>query len=223
MYPHRIKAVIFDNDGTLVDSEEAYSKAHHISTGQPLTWDLKVRLMGKTLLEACQITVDECHLDETAEHYGERFEKVLDGLMPNLNLMPGVMEMLKILKSKGVRMCIATASTERSFKKKVAGHPEMIEMMDHCFTGDQVAHGKPAPDLFLKALHEWNGIKPEEALVFEDSPLGIKAANNAGIPAVFVPDPNLNQEEALKKLDAKPLMTIESLEKFDYSLFSWGF
>lgn len=221
IWPHKIKAVIFDNDGTLVDSEEAYLKAHQISTGQPLTWDLKVRLMGHSLLEASQITVDECHLNETAEEYGKRFEETLHSLMSHLNLMPGVMEMLTTLKQKGVRMCIATASTEKSFKHKVSNHPEMIEMMDHCFTGDHVQKGKPAPDLFLMALHKWEGIKPEETLVFEDSPLGIKAANNAGIPAILVPDKDLDTESSLKNIDAKPLLIIPSLKDFDYSKFIW--
>ena len=141
--------------------------------------------------------------------------------MSHLNLMPGVMEMLTTLKQKGVRMCIATASTEKSFNHKVSNHPEMIEMMDHCFTGDHVQKGKPAPDLFLMALHKWEGIKPEEALVFEDSPLGIKAANNAGIPAILVPDKDLDTESSLKNIDAEPLLIIPSLKDFDYSKFIW--
>ena len=221
IWPHKIKAIIFDNDGTLVNSEAAYSQAHLISTGQPLTWDLKVRLMGQTLLEASQITVDECHLNETAEEYGKRFEKILHEQMEHLDLMPGVMNLINEFQKRGVRMCIATASTEKSFNKKVSGHPEMIQKMDHVFTGDHVKNGKPAPDLFLMALHKWDGIKPEEALVFEDSPLGIKAANNAGIPAILVPDPNLDYETALKNIDSEALMVIPSLEAFDFTKFIW--
>ena len=222
MYPHQIKLAIFDNDGTLVDSEAAYTKAHFLTTGHQLQWALKVRLMGKTLVEAARISIEHYGLDETPEHYAERYEKILASQLENLDLMPGAMEIICELKRRGVKTCIATASSEASFRTKVKSHPEMIEMMDHCFTGDSVKRGKPAPDLFLAALNAYDGIRPEEALVFEDSPLGIKAANNAGIPAIYVPDSNLDPEQSLKEVDAKALMTITSLEKFEFDKFLWG-
>ena len=221
LWPHRIRAVIFDNDGTLVDTEEAYSIAHKEATGEDLEWDFKVKMMGQTLLEACQLTVDHCHLNMTAQEYADLFQATIDRHWDSVQLMPGAMSMLEKLKSMGVKMCIATASTEASFRKKVHGHPEMIAMMDHCITGDCVQKGKPAPDLFLVALEKWGDVKPEEALIFEDSPLGIAAANNAGIPAIYIPDPHLDSDEVLAEHGAKPLLKLKSLEDFDYSLFDW--
>ena len=93
--------------------------------------------------------------------------------------------------------------------------------MDHVVCGDDVKNGKPEPDLFLCALHKFPGVKPEEALVFEDSPLGILAANKAGIPAIFVPDEHMNVKTSLEQVGAVPLLTIPSLEKFDFSKFKW--
>ena len=103
------------------------------------------------------------------------------------------------------------------------GHKDFVAMMDHVVCGDEVKNGKPAPDLFLAALGKFTGydIKPEEALVFEDSPLGIKAANVAGMKSVFVPDPHVNIEKSLKENDATPDLTIESLDKFDFDKFEW--
>ena len=221
IWPHKIRAVIFDNDGTLVDTEEAYSIAHKECTGEPLEWDFKVQMMGKRFLEACQLTVDHCHLTMTAQEYGKLFEETIDRHWDSVHLMPGVPELLAGLKSRGVRMSIATAADERSFRKKVHGHPEMIAMMDHCVSGDHVTRGKPFPDLFQLALERWGDIKPEEALVFEDSPLGIAAANNAGIPAIYVPDPHLDNPEILAKNNARPLLTIKSMRDFDFSMFQW--
>ena len=221
VWPHRIKACIFDNDGTLVDSASAYAKAHYLTTGQEQTVDLRIKLSGKTFVEASKVTVEECHLDETPEHYAERFEKVLLGLLPNLKLMPGVMELVRELKKRNVRMCIATAATNNSFRTKIDQHKELLSMMDHCVTGDMVKNGKPHPDIFLTALHKWEGIKPEEALVFEDSPLGVKAANNANIPCIFVPSEPIDFEEILKQHDAHPLITIKSMNDFDFSKFIW--
>ena len=222
LWPHRIRAVIFDNDGTLVDTEEAYSIAHKEATGEPLEWDFKVQMMGKCFLEACQLTVDHCHLNMTAEEYGKLFDEISDRLWDSVNLMPGVPELLAGLKERGVRMCIATAANERSFRKKVHGHPEMMAMMDHAVSGDDVTRGKPFPDLFLLALEKWGDIKPEEALVIEDSPLGVAAANNAGIPAIYVPDPHLDSDEVLAKHNAKPVLKLKSLKDFDFSKFEWA-
>jgi pseudouridine-5'-monophosphatase len=119
-------------------------------------------------------------------------------------------------------MCIATGSENTSFQEKVANHQNMIKFMDHCITGDLVTEGKPSPELFLKALHKWDGIKPEEALVFEDSPLGIEAANRAEIPAVFVPDSHMAAVGIFSNMTATPILTIPSLESFDLELFDWG-
>ncbi|OHS95943.1 putative pseudouridine-5'-monophosphatase [Tritrichomonas foetus] len=221
IWPTKIKACIFDNDGTLVDSGAAYSEAHFLTTGQKQTIEIKLKLSGKTLLEGSAITVKECNLDETPEHYAKRFEEVLESLLPNMKLMPGVMNFLNELKKRNIKMCIATGATDNSFRRKVENHQEMIGMMDHIVTGDHVKRGKPAPDLFLKALHKWEGIKPEEALVFEDAPNGVKAANNAGIPVIFIPSEKVDVEKVLKEYDAHPLMTIESLDKFDFSQFIW--
>jgi pseudouridine-5'-monophosphatase len=94
--------------------------------------------------------------------------------------------------------------------------------MDHVVCADDVQHGKPEPDLFLAALQRWDGIAAENALVFEDSPLGIAAANRAGIPAVFVPDEHVDPVESLKEYDAKAVLTLKSLEHFPFELFEWA-
>jgi pseudouridine-5'-monophosphatase len=222
LYPVPIRAVIFDNDGTLVDSEGAYSIVHRVCTGQPLDLGLKVTMMGKKYLEACQLTVDFCHLDETAEEYGVRFAKEAERHWPTIDLMPGVMRMLETLSAKGVRMCIATGSSEKSFRQKVSGHPEMIAFMDHCVTGDDVSKGKPEPDLFILAMEKWKGIKAEEILVFEDSPLGVDAAHRAGMPVVFVPDQEMAKKGLFDSVADLPVCTITSLEEFEYDRFLWA-
>jgi pseudouridine-5'-monophosphatase len=82
--------------------------------------------------------------------------------------------------------------------------------MDHVICRDEVEHGKPEPDLFLAAFHKWEGINPVNAIMFEDSPLGIAAANRAGIPTVFVPDPHVDPVESLRESDAKPILALAS-------------
>ena len=94
--------------------------------------------------------------------------------------------------------------------------------MDFTVCGNEVQAGKPEPDLFLAALNKFEGIKPEEALVFEDSPLGILAANRGGMPSVFVPDPHVDIEKSLMNEGASATYIIPSLHEFDFSKFIWS-
>ena len=219
----QIKVVIFDNDGTLMDTETAYTVAHKECTGYDLDWDFKVQLMGKTAIEACRLTCEHYGLTESPESLAERRSKAVERFWPNIPLMKGAQEMVNELKKRGIKMAIATASSRSQFNLKSSGHKDFVAMMDYVVCGDEVKNGKPAPDLFLAALAKYDGlgIKPEEALVFEDSPLGIKAANVAGMKSVFVPDPHVNIEKSLKENEATPDVIIESLDKFDYDKFEW--
>ncbi|KAK8897285.1 Pseudouridine-5'-phosphatase [Tritrichomonas musculus] len=225
IWPHPIRACIFDNDNTLVDTDGAYEEAHYITTGHKQTLDLKLKLSGVTLLEGSSIVINEYHLDETPMHYAKRFEDTLQKLLCNTKLMPGVFELLHELKRLNIKMCIATAASSSSFEKKISNHHDLMEMMDHYITGDLVKHGKPAPDIFLMALDKWNHekvpVKNDEALVFEDSPLGVKAANNAGMPVVFIPNPLVDVEKVLAEYEIHPTLTIKSLKDFDFSKFIW--
>jgi pseudouridine-5'-monophosphatase len=179
-------------------------------------------MMGKKYMEACRMTVAECGLRETADEYAVRFERAIARHWPHIGLLPGVVPLVEALAARGTRMCIATGSGERSFRQKVASHPELVRRMDHCITGDDVSRGKPDPDLFLLALARWEGMRPDEVIVFEDSPLGIEAANRAGIPAVFVPDRHMLERGVFAGMTAKPLLTIASLADFDLESFRWA-
>ncbi|OHT11869.1 haloacid dehalogenase-like hydrolase family protein [Tritrichomonas foetus] len=222
VYNEPIRAVIFDNDGTLMNTEWVYSVAHKECTGSELTWDLKIHLMGKTPIEACRITCEALNLTESPESLCERRTKMVEEYWPTIPMMPGAESLIDELHKRNIRMAIATASNHKGFDQKSSGHRDVIAKMDHVICGDDVKNGKPEPDLFLAALGKWDGIDAKNALVFEDSPLGIAAANRAGMPAVFVPDPHMDAEAALKEYDAHPVLIINSLENFNYDLFKWA-
>ena len=216
-----IKGVIFDNDGTLMDTEWVYSVAHKEMTGRDLEWSFKIHLMGKTPIEACRMTVEHYGLTEDPEVFCARRTELVEKYWPTIPMMPGAEALIKKLKEMGIRQSIATASNHKGFDMKSSGHRDIVAYMDHVICGDDVEKGKPEPDLFLAALHKWDGIAAENALVFEDSPLGIKAANRAGIPAIFIPDSHMDAEAALKEYDAVPILTIKSLEDFPFDRFNW--
>ena len=220
-WPHPIQCVIFDNDGTLMDTEWAYSWAHKQLTGYDLDWTLKARLMGKQSIESWKITCEYYGLKESPEVLSEKRTKLLEDCWKDIKLMPGAADLVKKLKDLGIRVCIATSSRRQVFLQKASKSMDLVKQMDHVICGDDVLHGKPEPDIFLAALNKYDGIPPEAALVFEDSPLGIKAANNAGMASVFVPDPHLNIEESLGEQDAHPEVIISSLETFNFDDFIW--
>lgn len=222
LYATPIKVVIWDNDGTLMDTEWAYSWAHKQLTGEDMTWDIKPTFMGKSSIETCRLMVEKYHMDITPEDLVIKRTEMLEECWAKVELLPGAKELVETLKKMNIRMAIATSSRRHVYNQKSANHQDFVAQMDHVICGNEVQKGKPAPDIFLAALHKFDGVKPEEALVFEDSPLGIRAANDAGIPSIFIPDPNMNVENSLSEQNAKPFMIIPSLTEFPVDKFNWA-
>lgn len=221
LWDHPIKAIIFDNDGTLMDTESVYTICHKALTGIDLDWDFKIQLLGRTPIEACRMTVEHFHLNETPEEHLKRRVEFIYSYWPKVKLMPGAENIISGFEQRNIPMSIATASVLKEFELKSSGHKDLVAKMHHVVCGDQVSHGKPAPDLFLAALQKFDSINPENALVFEDSPLGIKAANAAGIPGIFIPDSHYDAEKCLRDAGAQALLTIPSLEAFPWERFKF--
>ncbi|EAY11698.1 haloacid dehalogenase-like hydrolase family protein [Trichomonas vaginalis G3] len=222
LHPAPIKLIIFDNDGTLMDTDWVFDAAHKQCTGFEQTWELKSKINGKTPIEACRITCEYYGLKESPESLLQRRLQIEDENWPKVQLMPGAMDIVNEFKKRGLKMSIATASTRDGFNLKITNHQDLLSLMDATVVADEVKHGKPEPDLFLAALAKFPGIKAEEALVFEDSPLGIKAANRAGMPCVFVPDKHLNIEQTIKDHNICPTCVIESFAHFDFTKFKFN-
>jgi pseudouridine-5'-monophosphatase len=217
-----IRAVIFDNDGTLADTEWAYSWVHEQITGHPLDWEMKPRLMGKPALETCQLLVEYYHLDTTPEALVETRTNLIATCWKDIKLLPGAVEIVAGLEARHSPMAIATSSRRQVFDQKCQSYRDFYAKFQHAITGTDVTNGKPHPEIFLKALAKWPDLRPEEVIVFEDSPLGIEAANAAGMASVFVPDSNMDVDAALAVKGAKPTVIIPSLLEFDFEQFLWA-
>lgn len=120
-------------------------------------------------------------------------------LKNSVELKKGLIQLLKYLNIHYYKTIVATSSgKERA--ERILGEHNLMKYFNGIVCGSEVEHGKPAPDIFLKACDKLN-VEPEEALVLEDSEAGIQAASEAKISVICIPDMKFPQEKYLKKVE----------------------
>lgn len=186
-----IEAVIFDMDGLMIDSERVTFEGYqHVLKKDNLTMSEETykTLLGKTVKAVYELfandygeqyDVDQV-IKEVHQYIADRFEN--DGVP----LKKGLLELLKYLKENNYKTIVATSS-HRSRVDLILKQAKITEYFDDSICGDEVTHGKPDPEVFLKACQKLN-VSPDKALVLEDSESGINAAYNAKIKVIGIPD-----------------------------------
>lgn len=193
----RVRYVIYDLDGLLLDTEPFYTRASQVIArrfGKEFDWDLKARMMGRKASEAARTFVEALELPLTPEAYLEERRALLEAWLPRAAPMPGARRLTRHLHRHGIPQAVATSSERRLFELKTRRHREWFRVFACCITGDEpeVRRAKPAPDIFLAAARRL-GAEPARCLVFEDSPAGVQAALAAGMVVVAVPDPRMER------------------------------
>lgn len=185
----RPEAVIFDMDGVVLDSEPIYRLCWRRAAsdlGFSVSDELYARLIGRNNGDSEAIVKEELGARFPLEEFRQRWNAHFNDYVQSRNvpLKPGVLELLRYLDDNAIAKAMAT-STER--EKAIASLGEVGRRFDVMVTGDEIEHGKPAPDIFLRAA---NGlaVPPESCWVVEDSEPGVRAAHAAGMRAVIVPD-----------------------------------
>jgi pseudouridine-5'-monophosphatase len=219
LWPHPIKAVICDIDGLLLDTEPIFVDAMHEATGYPLSEEFHRRLMGRSGFEAAPWIKAEYNLPYTHEEIVQRIDVALKKRLATAKILPGAVDLIAGLRARGIPLGLATGSNRTNFKTRTDPHAEFFAQFDAETCGDEVSAGKPSPEIFLKSMKKLGIESPENCLVFEDAPAGVKAANNAGMAVVMVPDKSLPLESALAEFDAKPTIVLKSLTEFDFNAF----
>lgn len=204
-----IKAVIFDMDGTLFDTERVYADAWRAAgreLGLPADRvDAAVRACTGRNPEdtrnyfkqnmADLITFDD-FIAVRIRLYDEEIERL--GCVPK---KPGLDELLSYLKQNGYKIALGTA-TRRERTLENLTRTGILDYFDTLVTGDVVTHGKPHPETFLKAA-DLLGVAPEECMGVEDSFNGVNSIHAAGMFTVMIPDTVQPTPEIEAKLDAK--------------------
>ena len=184
-----IKGVIFDMDGTLFDTETLFQNEwNHIASemGVTLPANFKYEICGTSGEPMDRILEKYYHVDKGTPIQKLCKARVIELLKKEVPLKPGVESILSFFQEKNLPMAIGSSSPLPLILQnlEVTGLTPYFQALA---SGDEVERGKPSPDIFLLAAEKL-GVPPSECLVFEDSPNGIRAASNAGMIPILVPD-----------------------------------
>ena len=187
--PSPLKAVVFDLDGLMFNTEELYQwvGAELLGRrGKQFDAPLLEAIMGRPPAISLQIMIDRHGLRDTVAELAAESEQIFGPVLDErLDLMPGLADLLSALEAANIPKAIATSSGPR-FVTNVLGRFELQPRFEFVLTCDDVTDGKPHPEVYLAAAQRF-GIEPREMLVLEDSQNGCAAAVAAGTIAVAVP------------------------------------
>lgn len=180
-----LKAVIFDMDGVIIDSEPMHNKAYHDmfdEVGIDVSTEFYESFTGQSTINICKRLCDHFNLKEDPEtlvalkrkHYKQFFETNSD-----LGLIDGVLDLIKDYHSNGLTLVLGSSAAMTSINQ-IFDRFDLNQYFVAKLSGGDLKQSKPHPEIFIKAAHA-TGFSKEECFVIEDSTNGIEAAKGAGI------------------------------------------
>ena len=184
-----IKAIIFDKDGTLHDTEKVYLQAWKAAAAEFGVPDIEntVRDCTGTTIPWIAEYWAKKYPDIPFEDYLPRRQYYYFGILEQgVPVKEGAHEVLSYLKAHGYKVGMATSTPWDTVKEHLE-RTDMAKYFDTIVTGDMIEHGKPAPDIYLLAA-ERLGVDPADCVGVEDSMSGVRSIHAAGMRAVMIPD-----------------------------------
>lgn len=197
---NKIKAIIFDMDGVVYDTEKVYLDGW-IKVFKEYGYDMKkenyISVMGtgrKNVKEVfLKIYGDKLPIEEMYKKKDEELFRVIKD--EGIPLKENIIELLDILKERGIKIALGTSAKRERLEKQLKD--DVRKRFDTVVCGDDVEKSKPNPDIFLKAAEKLS-VEPESCIVIEDSTSGIIASYNAGMMGIHVEDLKPADGEILK-------------------------
>jgi HAD superfamily hydrolase (TIGR01509 family) len=199
------RAVIFDMDGVVIDSEPAWIAADAAFLepyGGTMTAEILAEITGQTLILGSAYLKQRFQIPLPVEEISrQRIKGVHDRYKTELILMPGYSELMEDLLASSVRRGLASGASPITIKYVVErfglqGH------FEHLVSCEEVPRAKPHPDVFLETADRLN-VSPRDCIVIEDSPNGVLAAKAAGMRCLATPNPRLAGHAAFASADLR--------------------
>ncbi len=185
-----IDAVIFDMDGTLVDSMQYWRDLPlnlFQTNGVPMPNNLEKLLASADLWQAAEVFAQQFIPQLTTQQIFDQLQQEMDAhYAQDIPLLSGVRQLLKALQQNGKKMCIATM-TDRPQVETMLHSQQLESIFDFLLTTPEVGSGKNQPDIFLQACQRF-GLSKQRVAVFEDSRTAAKTVLKLGMPLVFIYD-----------------------------------
>ena len=188
-----LKALIFDFDGLILDTETPEFDVLQEIYDEYDT-ELSIEKWGQVIGGSGAVDFDPVAdlerllgVDILRQKVLKQWRAKANALIESNPILPGVMDILDEAQQRGLRLAIASSSPH-SWVDTHLQRLGIFDRFEHIVCGDDVTRTKPSPELFLLALSKLN-VSAEQAVIFEDSPNGVKAANRAGVFVVAVPNP----------------------------------
>ncbi|MBI4100751.1 HAD family phosphatase [Candidatus Microgenomates bacterium] len=207
----RFKAIIFDLDGLLIDSEPIWVQADKILMsrwGISYTNHLREKIRGRGQQETAEIIIKQFRLKESIDGFvKKRWESLYPLLDRNLQLMPGAESLVKKFYQSGFILAIATGGHQKRKVEEFLTRLTLRKFFKVIVSGLDVKHSKPYPDIFLACAQRLE-VLPSECLVLEDAENGVIAAKRAGMKVIGV-----NSNPRVRKFIRSANLIVESLRE----------
>lgn len=210
---HSIKAIIYDVDGTMVDSEPLHVSSWDRTlqaygyTLADLSQEFRATMAGKKPIAIASGMIEELHLHVSADEFLAKKTALFTKLVAtDLRGMPGVVESIKRFSKRGFLLGIGTA-LDRNYINTVLDVLQVAEYFKVIVTGDEIKNGKPHPDTYVTVAKKLK-VNPKECIVLEDAKSGIQSAKAAGCVCIAIKNPH-----ALPQDTSQADLTVNTLDE----------